>query len=142
MQQYVIFKLQLLVLSFLQQTTEKYNSVRCSASLVSSQQSVTHQLCDVGHLSHVVQSVFSGLVQHDEAGCHDAQVPQRLHARFNVTVTVCCYNVSHEREFKKKKKLLLVLITSFRYVLGYKVICLVKQYFFFPFSIVHSIMCF
>lgn len=49
----------------------------------------TYQLCDVGHLSHVVQSVFSGFVQHDEAGGHNAQVPQRLHVGLNVSIAIC-----------------------------------------------------
>ena len=48
----------------------------------------TYQLCEVGHLSHVVQCVFSGFVQHDEAGGHGAQVPERLHVRVHVTVAV------------------------------------------------------
>lgn len=49
----------------------------------------THQLCDVGHLSHVVHVVFSRLVQHDEAGGHGAQVPERLHLRLDAAVAVC-----------------------------------------------------
>lgn len=49
----------------------------------------TYQLCDVGHLSHVEQSVLTGLIQHDEAGGHDAEVPERLRVGINVTVAVC-----------------------------------------------------
>lgn len=36
-----------------------------------------------------MQGVFSGFVQHDEAGGHSAQVPQRLHVRLNVTIAIC-----------------------------------------------------
>ncbi len=50
---------------------------------------MTYQLLDVGHLSHVVQSVFRGLVQHDEAGGHGDEVPDGLHVGLNVTVAVC-----------------------------------------------------
>lgn len=50
---------------------------------------MTYQLCDVGHLGHVVQSVFRGLLQHDGAGGHNAQLPERLHVGLDVTVAVC-----------------------------------------------------
>ena len=51
--------------------------------------SETYQLGDVGHLGHVVQGVFTGFLQHDEAGGHHAQVPERLHVGLNVTIAVC-----------------------------------------------------
>lgn len=50
---------------------------------------MTYQLCDISHLSHVVQCVFCGFVQHDEAGGHNAQVPQGLRVRLHVTVSIC-----------------------------------------------------
>lgn len=49
----------------------------------------TYQLGDVGHLSHVVQGVFSGFVQHNEAGGHGGQVPQRRHTGVDASVAVC-----------------------------------------------------
>lgn len=50
---------------------------------------MTYQLCDISHLSHVVQCVFCGFVQHDEAGGHNAQVPQWLRVRLHVTISIC-----------------------------------------------------
>lgn len=49
----------------------------------------TYQLGDVGHLRHVVQCVLSGFIQHNEAGGHDGQVPQRLHIGVDASVAVC-----------------------------------------------------
>lgn len=61
--------------------------------------SETYQLGDVGHLSHVVQGVFTGFIQHDEAGGHRNQVPERLHAGLSVTVAVC--RSEHQRVMKE-----------------------------------------
>lgn len=49
----------------------------------------TYQLGDVGHLRHVVQCVLAGFIQHNEAGRHDGQVPQRLHIGVDASVAVC-----------------------------------------------------
>lgn len=54
----------------------------------------TYQLGDVGHLCHVVQCVLSGFIQHDKAGSHDGQVPQRLHVAVDASVAVCHFRAS------------------------------------------------
>lgn len=56
----------------------------------------TYQLGDVGHLCHVVQCVLSGFVQHDEAGGHDGQVPQRLHVGVDASVAICPHLEHHQ----------------------------------------------
>ena len=56
-----------------------------------------HQLGDVGHLGHVVQSALVGLLQHDEAGRCRTQVPKRLHLWSDVTVAICRYIDDMER---------------------------------------------
>lgn len=73
----------------------------CQSTITISEQTenTTHQLRDVGHLSHVVQCVFSGFSQHDEAGGHDAEVPERLHVGLHVTVAVCWSE--HQRVIKE-----------------------------------------
>lgn len=48
----------------------------------------TYQLCDAAHLSHVVQGVFCGFAQHDEAGGHNAKGPERFHGRIHVTLAI------------------------------------------------------
>lgn len=102
MQQYMIVKFQLVVLSFLQQTRESVTGLilsLCAASRgnsrVETTVETTYQLSDVGHLSHVVQGVFSRFVQHDEAGGHGAQVPQRLHLWLDVAMAIC-WSEHHE----------------------------------------------
>lgn len=65
-----------------------YNNVIFHNEQRQQQLKTTYQLRDVGHLSHVVQSLLCGFTQHDVAGGHDAQVPQRLHVRRNVTVAI------------------------------------------------------